>query len=128
MLLGFPWMPPIVIPASSIDTGYLSEGWGEMGMFKNPKAAVRGSCQTAGIKLASGDTGAALLHPGLPCQLSSAGAVGSAPKHFVVLPMGQSLRTFQTLYLILSPPKSFTIVLLKEVTLHTRLLCCKICV
>lgn len=70
MLLGFPSMPLIVIPASSIDTGYPSEERGGMGMLgknqtKTTKVAVRGSYQTAGIKMTSGDTGVALQHSGL---------------------------------------------------------------
>lgn len=66
-------MPMIVIPASSIGivgTGYLSEEWGDMDIWglgggENTKAAIRGSCQTPGIKMTSGDRCVVLQHSGL---------------------------------------------------------------
>lgn len=84
---------------------------------------------TSGVKVMSGDTDVALQHPGGCCQLysSSAGAIAqhfwiSYKAYFLVLSIEWSLMTFLTLF----PWKCFTVVLSKEVRLHTCVLHCKI--
>lgn len=98
-------MALIVTPASSLDRDYLSEEWGDRGMWTLQRLLL----EEAGIKMMSGDRVVALQHAGLWSRLSPlhwhsgiSSTSESLPKRFSGA-IEQSLGAFQRPHLILCP-------------------------